>query len=84
MGAFESAKGQITSIMIFTPQGQMLKKFPSPMLVMSVAWLPDGAGLLFVAAEKGTGLRNQIWFQPYPTGEAIHKESATTSVATCP
>jgi serine/threonine protein kinase len=79
VGAFESAKGQITSIMIFTPQGQMLKKFPSPMLVMSVAWLPDGAGLLFVAAEKGTGLRNQIWFQPYPTGEAIRVSNDLSS-----
>ena len=71
VGAFESAKGQITSIMVFTPQGKMLKKFPSPMLVTSLAWLPDGAGLLFVAGEKGTGLRSQIWFQPYPTGDAI-------------
>ena len=79
VGGFESAKGQITSIMVFTPQGQMLKKLPSPMLVTSLAWLNDGAGLLFVAAEKGTGLRNQIWFQPYPTGEAIRVSNDLSS-----
>jgi eukaryotic-like serine/threonine-protein kinase len=71
LGAFDTAKGQITSIMVFTAQGVLVKKFPLPMVVTSVAWLPDGSGLLFVGAEKGTGLRSQIWFQPYPAGEAI-------------
>jgi eukaryotic-like serine/threonine-protein kinase len=68
---FDTAKGQITSIMIFTPQGQLVKKTPFPMLVTCVAWLPDGSGLLFIGTEKGNGLRGQIWFQPYPAGEAI-------------
>ena len=71
VGAFDTGKGQINSIIVFTPRGQLAKKFPFPMVVTSVAWLPDGSGLLFVGAEKGTGLRSQIWFQPYPTGEAI-------------
>ena len=71
LGAFDTARGQITSIMVFTPQGALVKKFPFQMVVTSVAWLPDGSGLLFVGAEKGTGLRSQIWFQPYPAGEAI-------------
>jgi len=71
VGAFDTAKGQITSILIFTPQGKLVKKFPLSTLVTSVAWLPDASGLLFVASEKGTGLRSQIWFQPYPAGEAI-------------
>jgi serine/threonine protein kinase/Tol biopolymer transport system component len=71
VGAFDTAKGQITSILVLTPQGKLVKKFPLSTLVTSVAWLPDASGLLFVASEKGTGLRNQIWFQPYPAGEAI-------------
>jgi Tol biopolymer transport system component len=33
--------------------------------------VPDGSGILFVGAEKATGLRFQIWFQPYPSGEPI-------------
>jgi Tol biopolymer transport system component len=39
------------------------------MLVNSLAWLPDSSGLFFIGAEKSTGLRLQIWFQPYPAGE---------------
>ena len=71
VGAFDVAKGQITSILVYTPQGNLVKKFPRSTLITSVAWLPDVSGLLFVGAEKGSGLRNQIWFQPYPTGDAI-------------
>jgi len=71
VGAFDVAKGQITSILVYTLNGNLVKKFPQPTLVTSVAWLPDGSGLLFVGAEKGTGLRRQIWFQPYPAGNAI-------------
>jgi Tol biopolymer transport system component len=69
VGAFDVRKGQITSILVFTPQGKLVKKFPRSPLVTSVAWLPDESGLLYVGAEKGTGLRNQIWFQPYPSGD---------------
>jgi hypothetical protein len=71
VGSFDTAKGQITSILVFTPQGKLVKTFPLAMMVMSVAWLPNASGLLLVAAEIGTGLRNQIWFQPYSAGEAI-------------
>jgi eukaryotic-like serine/threonine-protein kinase len=71
VGAFDVGKGQITSILVYTPQGRLVKKFPRSPLVTSVAWLPDASGLLYVGAEKGTGLRSQIWFQPYPAGNAI-------------
>ena len=52
--AFDVGKGQITSILVYTPQGSLVKKFPRSTLVTSVAWLPDASGLLFVGAEKGT------------------------------
>jgi Tol biopolymer transport system component len=79
VGAFDTAKGQITSILVFTPQGRLAKKFPLPTLVTSIAWLPDASGLLFLAAEKGAGLRNQIWFQPYPGGEAMRVSNDLSS-----
>jgi eukaryotic-like serine/threonine-protein kinase len=79
VGAFDTAKGRITSIQVFTPQGKLVKAFPLPTLVTSVAWLPDASGLLFVAREKGTGLRSQIWFQPYPSGEAIRVSNDLSS-----
>jgi serine/threonine protein kinase/Tol biopolymer transport system component len=69
VGGFEVGKNSITAILIFTPEGKLIKDFPLPMLVWAVAWLPDSSGLFFIGAEKSTGLRNQIWFQPYSSGD---------------
>ena len=69
IGAFEGGKNTVASIQVFTPDGKLVKDFPLPMAVLAVAWLPDSSGLFFVAAEKATGLRSQIWFQPYPGGD---------------
>jgi Tol biopolymer transport system component len=55
--------------MVLTTDGKIIKSSPLPMLVYDVAWLPDASGLFFVGAEKATGLRPQLWFQPYPSGE---------------
>jgi eukaryotic-like serine/threonine-protein kinase len=66
---FDAGKGKITSILTMTPEGKLVKDFPLPMLVTAIAWLPDSSGLFFVAGEKSTGLRWQIWFQPYPSGD---------------
>jgi Tol biopolymer transport system component len=69
VGAMELGKNTLSSILMLTPEGKLVKSFPMPMLVNGLAWLPDSSGLFFIGAEKSTGLRPQIWFQPYPTGE---------------
>jgi eukaryotic-like serine/threonine-protein kinase len=69
IGSFELGGKDICSIRVLTPQGRPVKRFPIDMLVRAVAWLPDSSGLFFVGQEKTTGLRSQIWFQPYPNGE---------------
>ncbi len=69
VAAFDAGKGKITSLLVLTPEGKLVKDFPLPMLVTAVEWLPDSSGLFFVAGEKSTGLRWQIWFQPYPSGD---------------
>ncbi len=71
VAGFDTGKGQITSILILSPEGKLVKTLPQPTLVTALAWLPGASGLLFVAGEKTTGLRFQIWFQPYPTGDAV-------------
>ncbi len=62
-------KNTLASILVLTPEGKLVKSFPLPMIVNALAWLPDSSGLFFIGAEKSTGLRPQIWFQPYPAGE---------------
>jgi eukaryotic-like serine/threonine-protein kinase len=68
VGTFEPGKDKISSILVFTPEGKLIKDLPLPMIVLAVAWVPESSGLFFAAAEKSTGLRTQIWFQPYPAG----------------
>jgi serine/threonine protein kinase/Tol biopolymer transport system component len=69
VGALALGKDTLCSILVLTPEGKLVKSFPLPMIVYSVAWLPDSSGLFFIGGEKSTGLRQQVWFQPYPAGE---------------
>jgi Tol biopolymer transport system component/DNA-binding winged helix-turn-helix (wHTH) protein len=71
VGAAGSGQSALGSILVFTPQGKLVKSFPLPMLVTDVAWLPDISGLFFIGAEISTGMLPQIWFQPYPAGEPL-------------
>jgi serine/threonine protein kinase/Tol biopolymer transport system component len=69
IGTLELGGKALCSIRVLTPDGKLVKDLPIDMAVNAVAWLPDSSGLFFVGAEKSAGLRQQIWFQPYPTGE---------------
>jgi eukaryotic-like serine/threonine-protein kinase len=69
IGVFDQGKNRITSILVVTPDGKQVKSFPLAALIIGVAWLPDSSGLFFIAGEKSTGLRWQIWFQPYSGGK---------------
>lgn len=71
VGAFEQGQNRITTIIVITPDGKLVTSFPLPTVFRAVAWLPDSSGLFFITAEKSTGLRPQIWFQPYPDGDAF-------------
>ena len=71
LGAQEFGGKALGSIQVFTPEGKQVRSFPLDMFLNSVAWLPDSSGLFFVGGEKSTGVRLQIWFQPYPAGEAF-------------
>ncbi len=67
--AVKLEKGSLTSILVLTPQGKLVKAFPLPMVASEVAWLPDGSGMFLLAGERSNGVRSQIWFQPYPAGQ---------------
>jgi Tol biopolymer transport system component len=71
VGAFEPGENKITTILVLTPEGKLVKSFPLSGLIRMVTWMPDSSGLFYVAGEKSTGLRWQIWFQPYPAGDPV-------------
>jgi serine/threonine protein kinase len=71
IGTFDTQKNSISSVMVLTPEGKLVKEFSYQMVLWAVAWLPDSAGFFFIGAEKSTGLRQQIWFQPYPAGDPL-------------
>jgi len=69
VGGFETGKNQISSIRVFNLDGKLITDIPLNSLIIDQAWAPNASGMFFVAGEKSTGMRFQIWFQPYPTGE---------------
>jgi eukaryotic-like serine/threonine-protein kinase len=69
VGGFETGKNQISSIRVFNLEGKLIKDVALNSLVVDEAWVPNASGMFLVAGEKSTGLRFQIWFQPYPAGE---------------
>ncbi len=64
----ETGKGA-SAIVVITPEGKLVRKFSLPLFASAVAWLPDSSGLFFLGGERRAGLRPQVWFQPYPSGE---------------
>jgi eukaryotic-like serine/threonine-protein kinase len=60
------------AIAVYTPEGKLVSDIPIDFaLVRAVAWMPDGSGLFFIGAAKSEGFREQVWFQPYPSGQAF-------------
>ena len=49
-----------------------------------VAWAPDGAGVLMTARDNSITRRTQIWFVPFPTGEARRISNDLNSYMTEP
>src|SRR5271166_2757371 len=68
IAVLQLGKNTLSSILVLTPEGRLVKSLSLPMLVSDLEWLPDSAGLFFISNELSTQ-RNQIWFQPYPEGQ---------------
>jgi serine/threonine protein kinase/Tol biopolymer transport system component len=65
---YQLAKESLSSLLIFRPDGTLVKTFPYPFLVDGVAWLPDLSGMFLQVRAGEMNLRPQIKFQPYPSG----------------
>jgi len=65
---YQLTKDSLSSVLIFTPNGALVKSFPYSFLVDGVAWLPDSSGFFLQVRAGEMNLRPQIKFQPYPSG----------------
>ena len=65
---YQLTKDGLSSVLIFTPNGALVKSFPYSFLVDGVAWLPDSSGFFLQVRAGEMNLRPQIKFQPYPSG----------------
>jgi eukaryotic-like serine/threonine-protein kinase len=61
-------KEGLSSMLVFTPQGELVKTFSYPFLLDGIAWLPDGSGMFLQVRGREMNLRSQVKFQPYPSG----------------
>ena len=82
IGVFDAGNGMIATILVLSPDGKLVKEFRLPMILSAVAWLPDASGIFFIGGEKSTGIRPQIWFQPYPEGAPIKISNDLNQYAT--
>ena len=65
---YELTKAGLSNVLIFTPEGALVKSFPFPFLVDGIAWLPDSSGMFLQCRSHEANFRSQIKFQPYPSG----------------
>lgn len=61
-------KEELSSVLVFSPEGKLVKSFSFPVLVDGIAWLPDKTGMFLECRSLETNFRRQIRFQPYPSG----------------
>jgi serine/threonine protein kinase/Tol biopolymer transport system component len=65
---YELGKQGLSSILVFAPDGSLVKTLAEPMLVDGVAWLPDASGMFLQCRSRESNMRSQIKFLPYPSG----------------
>jgi eukaryotic-like serine/threonine-protein kinase len=65
---YNLASTNLSSIVVFTPTGKLVKSIPLPLLVDGIAWLPDSTGMFLQCRSPEMNFRSQIKFQPYPSG----------------
>ena len=61
----------ITVLLVITPEGKLVKEFPYNSLLNAVAWMPDGSGIFLAGGLPEMRFRQQILFQPYPSGDVV-------------
>jgi serine/threonine protein kinase/Tol biopolymer transport system component len=67
-------KDTLMDVMVYPVDGGKPTSVPTPLLIKSVRWLTS-SGFLLLAADLSHGIRNQLYYQPYPAGEMLRFSS---------
>jgi len=65
----ELTKQRVSNLLIFSPEGKLVKSFSYSFLLDDVAWLPDSTGIFLECRSPEKSFHRQIKFQPYPSGD---------------
>lgn len=65
---YQLGKEGLSSVLVFTPTGDLVKAIPLPVLVDGIAWLPDQSGMFLLVRGQEMNFRRQIKFLSYPSG----------------
>src|SRR3954467_9248991 len=65
-----SGKDALFDVVVYPVNGGKPTLVPSPLLLRNVRWL-TGSGFLLLGADLTHGTRNQLYYQPYPSGELL-------------
>ena len=63
--------GKDTQLRVLTVAGKEERRLRAPAFSFDVAWRAEGTGLFVSGSEKVTDQNTQIWFVPYPQGQAV-------------
>jgi Tol biopolymer transport system component len=69
----EDGKSLRDTILDLTPSGKVAREIrvPLEMSIHALACFVESSHVPFVASDKTSGSRGQIWFQPYPAGKPV-------------
>ncbi len=68
ISAVDVGKESLSQILIYKPDGTLANSFAYPMFADYLAWMPDGSGLFVAGGSPATHCRDQLKYQPYPSG----------------
>ncbi|HUN87613.1 MAG TPA: protein kinase [Terriglobales bacterium] len=66
-----SQNSAISTLLLVTPEGKLVKQYPYNFILFHIGWMPDGSGLFLAGGLEEKRYRPQILFQPYPSGDVV-------------
>jgi serine/threonine protein kinase len=68
VGQYNLSSSNLSSVLVFSTNGALVKSFQLPFLIDGIAWLPDSSGMFLQCRSAEMNFRSQIKFLTYPSG----------------